>query len=228
MLLKDHRYSRIFRIFMRGLVIVGFVLVVHWLLSWTMDQIDNNGEKSQSFMLTTIIVLLLLALAALMAIPFVPGVEIAITLVILKGPVIAPFVYLATLFGLILAFLVGRLTPYPVLQRFFADFGMARAASLLDRLAPLDTAARLAILQDRLPQFMRPLAKNWRYLFLALVLQIPGNSVISGGGGISLMAGISRLFGVKGTIFTFILAVAPIPLFIYFFGTDFLAKMGAI
>jgi len=206
--------------------VILFVLAAHWLLTWTMDQLDGPLSAKKSFMLTTLVVLMLLALATLMAIPFVPGVEIAIALVLLKGPVVAPWVYVATLTGLMAAFFVGRFTPYLALHRFFDDLGLRRAAALLERLEPLNTVDRLAILQERLPRFLRPLALHWRYFLLALALQLPGNSLIGGGGGISLMAGISRLFTTRAVFITYVLAVAPVPLAVYFFGTDFLTKWG--
>ena len=61
-----------------------------------------------------------------------------------------------------------------------------------------------------------------RYLAVAVALSIPGNSVIGGGGGISLVAGMSRLFGFSRFVLTLAVAVAPVPLLIVIFGTDML------
>jgi hypothetical protein len=44
--------------------------------------------------------------------------------------------------------------------------------------------------------------------------------VIGGGGGISLLAGMSRLFRFSGFALTLAVAVAPVPLFIVLYGTD--------
>ena len=50
---------------------------------------------------------LLLAYALLIAIPFVPGVELGLTLMMVEGAVVAPFIWAATLMGLGLAFAGG-------------------------------------------------------------------------------------------------------------------------
>jgi hypothetical protein len=64
---------------------------------------------------------------------------------------------------------------------------------------------------------------RFRYLALAVAFNIPGNYLVGGGGGIALMAGVSRLYSVPGFLFTIALSVAPVPLAVLFFGTDFLA-----
>jgi hypothetical protein len=58
---------------------------------------------------------------------------------------------------------------------------------------------------------------------LAIVLNLPGNIVIGGGGGIALMAGASRLYSVPGFLVTIVLAVAPVPLAILVFGKEILS-----
>ena len=67
------------------------------------------------------LVALLLAYALLIAIPFVPGVELGLTLMMVEGAIIAPFIWAATLLGLVLAFAAGAFLPYPVLRRTLED-----------------------------------------------------------------------------------------------------------
>ena len=62
------------------------------------------------------------------------------------------------------------------------------------------------------------------YLALAVALNIPGNYLIGGGGGIALFAGVSRLFSVPGFVITIMLAVAPVPLAVMIFGIEFLPQ----
>ncbi len=53
-----------------------------------------------------------------------------------------------------------------------------------------------------------------------MALNIPGNTLIGGGGGISLAAGMSRLFRVWRFLLVLAIAVAPVPLIIVLTGTD--------
>lgn len=161
---------------------------------------------------------LLLAYALLIAIPFVPGVELGLTLLMVEGAVIAPLIWAATLIGLVLAFAAGAVLPYPVLRRTLEDLRLTRAASLVAALEPLDREDRLSLLRDRLPRWLSPLARSHRYLLLALLINLPGNSVLGGGGGILLLAGMSRLFSPLTTFATVAVAVAPVPVLVYLVG----------
>ena len=57
----------------------------------------------------------------------------------------------------------------------------------------------------------------YRYLALALAINMPGNIVLGGGGGIAMMAGLSRMFDPLPFLLTVLIAVLPIPL-IFFVG----------
>ena len=57
-----------------------------------------------------------------------------------------------------------------------------------------------------------------RYLALALLLNMPGNFVLGGGGGIAMMAGLSRVFSPPLFLLMTMLAVAPVPLAVAWFG----------
>lgn len=76
------------------------------------------------------------------------------------------------------------------------------------------------MLLSRAPAKFIPNLLRHRYLAIAVALNIPGNTVIGGGGGISLAAGMSRLFGSWRFVLTLAVAVAPVPLLIVIFGTD--------
>ena len=59
----------------------------------------------------------------LMAIPFMPGVEIAFTMILVLGSKIAFLVYICTLLALIPPFLMGRLIPARYCARAFKALG---------------------------------------------------------------------------------------------------------
>jgi hypothetical protein len=53
-----------------------------------------------------------------------------------------------------------------------------------------------------------------RYLALAICLNVPGNAVVGGGGGLALLCGLSRQFDGRRFALTIALAVSPLPLLI--------------
>jgi len=59
-------------------------------------------------------------------------------------------------------------------------------------------------------------------VLLALLINLPGNSLIGGGGGILLVAGPSRLFSLPALVVTLILATAPVPLAVWLMGANIL------
>ena len=162
--------------------------------------------------------------AFLLAVPFVPGAEIGVALMAMLGPRIALLVYLCTLAGLSLSFILGRLIPIKALIHLAGDMRLKRTRQLLEDIEPLDKKQRLDLLIGRAPKRMLPLLLRYRYLALAAALNIPGNYLIGGGGGIALFAGVSRIFSVPGFFVTIILAVSPVPIAVMIFGTGILSN----
>ena len=160
--------------------------------------------------------------AILLAVPFVPGAEIGLGLIAMLGPPIALLVYLCTVIGLSLSFILGRLIPLSVLAHIAKDIKLKRTSNLLKAIEPLDQKERLAYLTKNAPKRFLPLLLRYRYLALAVALNIPGNYLIGGGGGIALFAGVSRLYSVPGYLITIALSVAPVPIAVLLFGTDFI------
>nr|WP_233489077.1 hypothetical protein [Rhodovulum sp. 12E13] len=142
--------------------------------------------------------------------------DLQLSLLVLQGPSIAPFVYLATRAGLCLAFAAGEWMPHGGVRRTLADLGLRRACMLLDALEPLGRRGRLDLLQQRAPGCLRPLTSRYRYLFIALLVNLSRNALI--GGGIALSAGFSRVFQPVAMVATFAVAVSPAPLALWAFG----------
>ena len=159
----------------------------------------------------------------LLAVPFVPGAEIGIALMAMLGPRIALLVYLCTLAGLSISFVLGRLIPLKALIHVAKDLKLERTRRLLEDIEPLDKKQRLNLLVNRAPKRILPLLLRYRYLALAAALNIPGNYIFGGGGGIALFAGVSRLFSVTGFFVTIILAVSPVPIAVMIFGASILS-----
>jgi hypothetical protein len=158
----------------------------------------------------------------LLALPFVPGVEIGISLLIMQGSAIAPFVFVATVAGLSLAYGAGRALATRLPCGFLRVMGLPRACAFVDAMKGLDRGDRLAVLEQAAPVWMGTWIIRYRYILLAILINLPGNSLIGGGGGILVVAGLSRLFAFPALLLTLAIATAPVPLAVYMFGIGFL------
>jgi len=72
--------------------------------------------------------------------------------------------------------------------------------------------ARLELLLARAPARFIPALLRHRYLALAVVLNLPGNTLLGGGAGIALCAGICGLYPSRGFVVAVAIAVAPMPI----------------
>lgn len=160
--------------------------------------------------------------AVLLAIPFVPGVEIGISVMIVQGPQMAPFVHGATVAGLCLAYGAGVAFSTSLPCAFLRTLGLAKAGAYVDAMKELGRNDRLQQMKDAVPFKGGRWILEYRYLLLAVLINMPGNSLIGGGGGILLLAGMSRLFWFPGLLLTVILATAPVPLAFWMFGPGLL------
>jgi hypothetical protein len=208
-------------LFRVGLV-VAFIVCINLFARWLGHQLEIEVRPSNDQMIHGIIIISLVVYTVLIAIPFVPSVEVGWGLMLLLGADLAPLVYLFTVVGLSASYIVGRRIPESRLQTFLEEFSLTRASQLVGKLKTLDTEQRLSLLLARAPAKFIPTLVRHRYLAVAVALNIPGNTVIGGGGGISLVAGMSRLFGFCRFVLTLAVAVAPVPLLIVIFGTDML------
>ncbi|MEZ5856051.1 MAG: hypothetical protein R3D67_15375 [Hyphomicrobiaceae bacterium] len=159
--------------------------------------------------------LILAALAiyvVLLAIPFVPGMEISVAIFGALGSAAAMPIYFATVLALSIAFLAGRLIPPRLITRTFRALGLTRAAELVEGMEPLNAQQRLDLVMENAPTRIVPLIVRHRYIALIVALNTPGNAILGGGGGIALAAGLSGIFSLPGFLGAIILAVLPVPL----------------
>ncbi|NQV61197.1 MAG: hypothetical protein HQ502_16135 [Alphaproteobacteria bacterium] len=136
--------------------------------------------------------------ALILAIPFMPGLELGLIIMALFGAKGIVAAYLGTILGLCSAYVVGR------------------------RLAGLSFGKLVAVRWAnwaRLERFMGPgftaFIEKYRYVLLGLAFNLPGNSALGGGGGISLMSGMSGLFALPKFFLTAVIATAPLPILIF-------------
>ena len=203
------------RVALRLAALLIFVWLAQRAATWVMD--ESDVLKGSAGLRLGLLIGLLVAYSAMIALPFVPGVELGVALMMVEGAWVAPPVYLATVTGLLTAFVVGQAIPYGALHRTLADLHLRRADALVARLQPLDQGQRLALLRARLPAPLAALMVGHRHLALAVLVNLPGNSILGGGGGILLLAGLTRLFRLPAVALTLALAVAPVPILVWLF-----------
>ena len=207
---------------------IALVLCVAWaihlLARWAM--LETASLTAGDHLQLGLILTLLAAYAIMIAIPFVPGIELGLSLLVLEGGYVAPWVWLATVIGLSLAYAAGRLIAPEQIGRGLRSVRLNRAAELVDSLAPLDLRARVDLFSARLPGWLAPVLVRYRYGALAVLINLPGNALIGGGGGIGMMTGLSGIYAPLWTLATFAIATSPIPLLFWLYGAPVLSVFG--
>ena len=200
------------------------ILCLIWLVKLGLDTLAAKmvllESDTAARAMTGMIITVMIGYVILLAVPFVPGVEIGLALLVIQGAEAAPYVYLATVLGLLLAFTVGQFAPLERLIRLCSDLYLYRLCALLDRIKGTPRDQRLATMHDRLPGWLAKPLCDYRYLTLAVTINLPGNIALGGGGGILMAAGLSRLFQTGYIMLTIALATLPVPLAVWLWGTD--------
>ncbi len=204
----------------RLILVVLFLLAVGTLGQfWMRGELSMMKELLNGFitqwggwvlLVGSIIYLLLLSL------PFMPGVELGLLLMCVFGRDGILPIYLATLGGLMLAFTVGERLPKRRISSWMDHLGVSLPAGN-------PNVGIVGILdQSPLGPWLRQHSRIGLYLkrcspaALAVLLNLPGNYIFGGGGGIALICGITHQFRWWMFLLTIIFAVAPVPLLVWF------------
>ena len=202
------------------LLFVFLIIAGNYLSQWIADSLDFEITPVNEFTVHRIIIISMIAYIVLMAIPYVPGAEIGLGFMMILGPKIVPLIYLCTLVSLFLGFMIGRFIPEKSIIKFLHDMHLRKASLFLTELEGLDSQRRFNLLLERSPTVFVPFLLRYRYLALLFIINMPGNIVVGGGGGIAMSAGMSRLFTPPRYLVTIAIAVSPIPLFLLVFGEN--------
>lgn len=199
---------------LKAALFLAVILAALWLSSWIRDALDMAIMPEKDGLMFRTLLLIVLVYVLILATPFLPGAEIGLVLLTAFGAPIAPIVYLATIISLTISYTIGRTVPPEVTARALERLGLHRAAAFLREIRSRPREERLEVL---LASVQAPWARKGtrlRYLVLALLLNMPGNVVIGGGGGLCMVAGLSRVFHPGLFLLTVMVAVAPVPLFV--------------
>lgn len=195
--------------------VVALFLLAQVAIDLVIDQFNVPVRADNEPMLHRMIMTAAAMYVVLMTIPFTPAAEIGLSMLLIFGGKIAFLVYVSTVAALTLAYLIGRVFPPELVAMAFGGVGLTRAQELASRFAPLSGEQRVTLLISESPARLVPWLVRHRYLALAVLLNVPGNVVIGGGGGIAMAAGMTRLFSFPAYLLTVALAVAPVPLMFY-------------
>ena len=179
---------------------------------WITAELEPALHPGRAANFSYAIALCITVYVILLALPFVPGIEVGLGLMIMFGGAVVPLVYAATIFALVLSYLMGRLVPEAAIIRFCEKLDLKRPAELLRQLSALDRQQRIEFLARTSSSRIPPGILRYRFAMLIVALNLPGNSLVGGGGGIGLLVGFSRLFSLPEYVLAVAIAVSPVPL----------------
>ncbi len=197
-----------------GLIVLTLNALGAWAATQTRPDLAVHAGDSLNGLWIAMAVLYTLV----MALPFVPGIEIGLAMMLLLGQEGVLLVYLCTQVAMALSYGFGRCVPATLWDRCIASLGLESARPLI---AGLETHAAAtqwqALVPHRLGRWAAPALRH-RHLALALVLNLPGNAAIGGAGGIGMLAGASRQFSFAGYCLSMAVATSPLPLLLLWRG----------
>ncbi|MEE8120599.1 MAG: hypothetical protein V3T55_03665 [Anaerolineales bacterium] len=191
--------------------IVLLIILANIGISWLIDRLGIQIWPEYLEIIDRAVLIGVILYIGLMATPFLPGIEIGLALMIMLGPKGVLVTYICTLVALTISFGLGRLFPTHLLVSFLRWLNLTRAAALLESFDATPPEKRLEFLVEKTPRQTIPALLKRRYLILALLLNLPGNALVGGGGGIAMMAGMSRLYSFPTYFFLISVAILPGP-----------------
>jgi len=204
--------------FIRLAIVLAVIIGLNLLGTWLGHQVNFQLFPRHDTVLHALVMIAVIVYILLMATPFMPGIEVGVALMLLLGYKSALLIYLSTLMALSISYVAGRYFPLKTVRRFLDWLYLHKASELVCQLEPLNQEARLSLLNDKAPKKLAPLLLKHRYLTIAVTLNLPGNALVGGGGGIGLIVGMSRIIPFHKYLLLLIVSVFPVPMFIYLKG----------
>ena len=203
---------------LRIVTVLVIIILLNVVGTWIGHQINFQLFPRHESMLQSMLLIALLLYILLMATPFMPGIELGLAVMMLIGSKSALLIYLCTLIALSISYTIGRYFPLAIVRRFLKWLYLEKASELVSQLEPLDQHKRLEFLNRKTPTKIAPFLLKHRFVTLAVVLNLPGNALIGGGGGIGLVIGMSKLITFYQYFLVMAVAILPVPLCIYLQG----------
>ena len=198
--------------FLKISLVFGLLVLLNYGGRMVVDQINFQLWPEHENLMITVFWLSVAVYVLWMALPFVPGIELGLAIMVMLGPKGVVLVYLCTLLSLSLSFALGRLIPLKTFSRFLGWLHLQKAKNLVLQLEPLNSEEKLDFLLRTAPSRIIPYLLKHRYLMIAVALNLPGNVIIGGGGGIGVIAGMSNLCPFPKYLLFVSLAITPLPI----------------
>lgn len=208
---KKKRYFRI-------AIVLVIIVLLNLAGTWLGHQINFQLFPRHESMLQGVLLIALLLYIFLMATPFMPGIELGLAVMFILGSKSALLIYVCTLIALSISYIIGRFFPLRIVHRFLKWLYLEKASQLVSQLEPLDQQKRLEFLNSKTPTKIAPFLLKHRFITLAIVLNLPGNALIGGGGGIGLVVGMSKLVSFYKYFLVMAVAILPVPMCVYLQG----------
>ena len=208
---KKKRLSRI-------AILLAIIILLNFAGTSLGQQINFQLFPRHESMLQGALLIALLLYILLMATPFMPGLEVGMAVMFLFGSKSALLVYFCTIVALSISYTIGRYFPLRIVHRLLKWLCLEKASELVIELEPLAQQERLEYLSGKAPSRITPFLLKHRFVAIAVLLNLPGNALIGGGGGIGLVVGMSRLVPFHTYVLVMAIAVSPVPLCIYLQG----------
>jgi len=167
---------------------LGILVFLNYAVGWLANLVSFQMWPEHVDMAAFLLFILFVSYILLLAIPFLPGIEVGLALMAILGVKGIVLVYLCTVLSLSLSFLIGRLLPPRYFARALGWFHLFRARDLVAALEPLTSEERLRFLLRSVPSRIAPFLLRQRYLIIGILFNLPGNALIGGGGGIGLIS----------------------------------------
>jgi hypothetical protein len=182
--------------------------------SWIGGQFRFRIDPEYAGMIDAMIIAMVVAYVFAMATPFIPGIEIGLALMLVLGSEGILLVYLATQLALAMSFLLGRAVPTHFVIALFRRLRLERARRLVEEINAAPLAKRTDVLAASVPTGGFGFLARHPFLALALILNVPGNALIGGAGGIGMIAGMSRAYPFPRYLLLVATATTPVPVFL--------------
>jgi uncharacterized membrane protein YdjX (TVP38/TMEM64 family) len=144
------------RRFFKISLMVGFLVLLNYGGRIVVEQINFQLWPEHENLMITVFWFSVVVYILWMAIPFVPGIELGLALMVMLGAKGVVLVYLCTLLSLSLSFAVGRLIPMKAFSRFLGWLHLQKAQNLMLQLEPLSSEEKLDFLLRTAPSKIIP------------------------------------------------------------------------
>lgn len=169
------------------------LLAVVYQFTFTESELTRLFSTNELVETDLILIISSIIYAILLAIPYFPGIEVGFVIMIIFGGKGVISVYIATTIGLLAAFLLGN--------------NMRKNSRVTNRFS-----------QILISEITQKIANFSPMLALMILLNLPGNIVLGGGGGIAMSYGYYRKLSTFRFIISLLIATSPIPILIGILG----------